>query len=121
MAVFNFDLRAALERVANQRTGPSTQEPERVVTMPGLDKLHKLIRELQGKRVVIDGEEHQLAIAFAEMERDAETAQADLNKCRSEIDEQIRRHQATLVEAMKQCGIMASVPTKTEATDVPEV
>lgn len=107
---FNFDLRAALERVANQRTGPATQQPERVVTMPGLDKLHKLIRDLQGKLVVIDGEEHQLSIAFGEMEREAEGAQQDIAKRRAEIGEQMRRHQETLVEAMKQCGIMASIP-----------
>ena len=107
----------AMERVANQGTGRPTEPLEKVVTMPGLDKLHKLIRELQGKLVMIDGDEHALHLALGEIEREAETEQAAIRARRAEITDQMRRHQETLVEAMKQCGIMASIPNKEAKTD----
>ena len=109
-----------LESVAAQGTGRPADPLEKIVTMPGLDKLHKSIRELQGKLVAIDGREHALVLAMTEVEREAETEQAAIRARRAEIIDQMRRHQETLVEAMKQCGIMASIPDREAKPDAPE-
>jgi hypothetical protein len=107
-----WNLTEFLESVANKGTGRPDDPLEKVVTIPGLDRLHKSIRDLQGKLVEIDGQEHALMLAVTAIEREAEVEQSAIRSRRAEITDQMRRHQETLVEAMKQCGIMASIPDK---------
>jgi hypothetical protein len=103
----NWNLTDILERVANQKT---SAPDEKVVTMPGLDKLAKAIRDLQGKLISVEGDEHKLLLAFQEVERESEAMQGDIRQRRAEITEQLRRLQAQMVDAVKSCGIMATVP-----------
>ena len=103
----NWNLTDILERVANQKTAAPE---EKVVTMPGLDKLAKAIRELQGKLVAIEGDEHKLMLAFQEVERESESLQTDIRQRRVEVSEQLTRLQLQMIDAVKSCGIMASVP-----------
>jgi hypothetical protein len=104
-----WNLTEVLERVANSRTGPPA-EPEKVVTMPGLDKLAKAIRQLQTQLIEIEGEEHKLLIAFREVERESETLHSAIQTRRSEVQEQMTRLQGQMVEAVKACGIAATIP-----------
>jgi hypothetical protein len=104
-----------LERAAATKTGPTAAE--KVVTMPGLDKLARAIRELQAEAVGLDGEEHKIVLAFQEIERESEGLQAEIRAKRADVRERLARLQGQMVEAVKSCGIMASIPGDSHAQD----
>lgn len=108
-----WNLMEVLERVANQKTQPP-EASEKVVTMPGLDKLARAIRELQAEIVGLDSEEHKVMLAFQEVERESETMQADIRAKRNDVRERLARLQGQMIEAVKACGIMASLPGGTD-------
>ena len=112
---FNFDLIAALERVAKQGTGRPADTLEKVVTMPGLDKLARAIRELQAEVISLDGNEHKIVLAFQEVERESEAMQSEIRAKRADVKERLTRLQGEMIEAVKSCGIMASIPGDRDA------
>jgi DNA-binding transcriptional MerR regulator len=114
---FNFNLIETLERVAKQGTGRPGDTLEKVVTMPGLDKLARAIRELQAEAIGLDGEEHKVLLAFQEIERESEAMQNEIRAKRADVKERLARLQGQMVEAVKACGIMASIPGGIDAKD----
>ncbi len=111
----NVDLIAALERVAKQSTGRPADTLEKVVTMPGLDKLARAIRELQAEVIGLDGEEHKVLLAFQEVERESAAMQSEIRSKRADVKERLARLQGQMIEAVKACGIMASIPGDRDA------
>lgn len=102
---------SVLENIA---AGGNTAPPEaeRVVTMPGLDKLHRSVRELQGRLVTIDSQEHALLLGYQEVEKVVEEQRQELAAKRAEVVEQMRQHQEKIVDAVKSCGIRAEIVTR---------
>jgi hypothetical protein len=112
-----WDLRAALERVAAQSTTRPPVHTGNVVEFTDLNKLNKSIRDLQSKQVHIDGEEHKLLLEFQGIEGKYQARLEEINADRERIGDDLLRLQTQMAEAVKSCGIQATViPAKAVPT-----
>lgn len=107
-----WDLRAALERVAAQSTTRPPAHTGNVVEFTDLNKLNKAIRELQSKQIHVDGEEHKLLLEFQDIESKYQARLEEINADREKIGEDLLRLQTQMAEAVKSCGIHATVIVK---------
>jgi len=99
-----------LEKVAAQDTRPPTAAETRVVEMPrDLNRLKAEIRKANSELVQVQGQRSKIALAWEELEREHAELLANNDQQQRNIIARMSELQRQLAEAVKECGIQATV------------